>query len=117
MEAANSTGRPPHVVGRTEIDERRAEADMTTATQQQGRDQITRTDFQRRAATEPQRAALRGMWGTSHTDRGIYIPAAGEGVIPDARSKGERWCERCQRVSRIMHWMGKKRFRCCGWPA
>ena len=88
---------------------------MTTATQQESRSRITKTDFQRRGATEPQRAALRGMWGKSHTDRGINTTSDME--LPEARSKSERWCERCQRIGRIMHWMETRRFRCCGWPA
>ena len=90
---------------------------MTTATQKQSRNRITARDYNRRAATEPQRAALRDMWGKSHADRGIYIPTRSERVIHDARSKDERWCERCKRVGRIMYWLEKRRFRCCGWPA
>ena len=95
-------------------------------TQQESRSRITHRDFQRRGATEPQRAALKGMWGKSHAGRGIYIPR-GEDDIPhyevasiagaDGRSKDERWCERCKRVGRIMHYMETKRFRCCGRPA
>ena len=89
---------------------------MTTATHQESRNRLTRLDFQRRA-TEPQRAALREMWGKSKTDRGIYIPVRDEKLILDARSKGEQWCEQCGRVGRIMHYMETKRFRCCGRPA
>ena len=89
---------------------------MTTVAHQESRNRLTRLDFQRRA-TEAQRAALKGMRGKSHTDRGIYIPAHDEGLIADARSKGEKWCERCKRNGRIMHWMGTKRYRCCGRPA
>ena len=97
---------------------------MTTATQQESRNRLTRLDFKRRA-TEPQRAALREMWGKSKTDRGIYIPYGMEASAreltsegaPDARSKDERWCERCKKVGRIMYWLEKRRFRCCGWPA
>lgn len=85
-----------------------------TPTQKASRDRITARDYKRRAL------------GKSHADRGIYIPY-GEVSMPhheiapiagpDGRSKGERWCERCKRVGRIMYWMEKRRFRCCGWPA
>ena len=95
---------------------------MTTATQQESRSRITHMDFQRRGATEAQRTALREMWGKSKTDRGIYIPYGMEASAreltregaPDARSKGEQWCEQCKRNGRIMHYMETKRFRCCG---
>ena len=89
---------------------------MTTTTQQESRSRITANDFQRRGATENQRAVLRGMWGMPHTDRGIYIPT-GEGLIPEGRSKEERWCERCKKTGRIMQWMDLTWFRCCGWVA
>jgi len=88
---------------------------MTTAVQQTSRELITRTDFQRRAATDGQRAAMRGMWGRSHPDGGILVGV--DVSLPEARSNGERWCERCKRVGRIMQWMEKTWFRCCGWPA
>lgn len=88
---------------------------MTPATQQASRAAITRRDFQRRNATEGQRAALRGMWGKSHTDRGINTAINVE--LPEAQSDGERWCERCEKAARIMHWMGRCWMRCCGWPA
>ena len=91
--------------------------DTDVTLQQESRSRLTRMDFQRRGATEAQRTALSEMWGKSHADRGIYIPSRGERVIHDARSKEERWCERCKRIGRIMCYMGTKSFRCCGWPA
>ena len=88
---------------------------MTTAVQQASRAAITSRDFQRRSATEGQLAGLRGMWGRGHTDGGISTSTNTE--LPEARSDGERWCERCERTGRIMHWMGRRWMRCCGWPA
>ena len=87
---------------------------MTTAVQQESRAAITRTDFQRRGATEGQRGAMRGLYGRSHPDGGIFV---GDTSLPDARSDEERWCERCKRTGRIMHWMGTSWMRCCGWVA
>ncbi len=84
---------------------------MTTAIQQESRSRITQRDFQRRGATEPQRAARRAMWGRSHTDGGINTV---DTSLPEARSDDERWCERCERVRRVMYWMGAHWFRCCG---
>ena len=86
---------------------------MTTAVQQESRKRITRTDFQRRGATESQRAALRGMWGKSKPDSGILVYA--EGVVPDPRSDEACWCERCEKESQIMHWPGRDLLLAGGW--
>ena len=83
---------------------------MTTAVQRASRAAITRNDFQRRGATEPQRAAMRGVYGR-HPDRGIFI---GDTSLPEARSDDECWCERCEKTGRIMQWMGTRWMRCCG---
>ncbi len=85
---------------------------MSTATQQASRERLTHCDFQRRQATEPQRAARRAMWGRSHTDGGINTTV--DVSIPEARSDDERWCKRCERIRRVMQWMGTSWFRCCG---
>ena len=86
---------------------------MTTV-QQESRKRITRTDFQRRGATEGQRVAMRGTWGRTHPDGGICVV---DMSLPDARSDDERWCERCEKMGRVMHWMGTSWMRCCGWVA
>ncbi|KKL26224.1 hypothetical protein LCGC14_2397450 [marine sediment metagenome] len=88
---------------------------MTTAVQE-SRQRITSRDFKRRNM-EPQRAAMRGMWGRSHTDEGILVGSLDPKGIPggpDARSDDERRCERCERTGRIMQWMGTRWMRCCG---
>jgi hypothetical protein len=88
---------------------------VTSATQQESRAAITRRDFQRRGATEAQRGAMRGVYGRSHPDGGINTAINAE--LPEAKSTGDRWCERCERTGRVMHWMGTFWFRCCGWLA
>ncbi len=87
---------------------------MTSAVQA-SRQRINSRDYQRRAATEPQRAAMRGVYGRGNPDHGINTTINVE--LPEAKSTGERWCERCERTGRIMHWMGTRWMRCCGWPA
>jgi hypothetical protein len=88
---------------------------VTTATQQESRAAITHRDFQRRGASKGQRAALRGMWGKPHSDHGINVTVNME--LPEARSNGKRWCERCEKTARLMHFIGRRWFRCCGWVA
>ena len=84
---------------------------MTTAIQAASRAAITRTDFQRRGATENQRGAMRGVYGRTHPDRGIFV---GDTSLPEAKSVDEYWCERCRKTGRIMQWMGTRWMRCCG---
>ncbi len=95
---------------------------MTTAIQQESRAAITRTDFQRRGATEGQRAALRGMWDRGKPDSGILVQG-GEDVLPDPEHVEHQECPNCgKHDATIMYWPGRDIllspwFRCCGWPA
>ncbi len=78
---------------------------MSTATQQASRKRLTRRDYERR------------MWGKSHYDGGILVGSLDPRTVaegPEARSDDERWCKRCERVRRVMQWMGTHWMRCCG---
>lgn len=96
---------------------------MTTAVQQVSRALITRTDFQRRGATENQRAGLRGMWGRSKPDSGILVNVTDYRTadwIPDPEPVERRDCPNCgKKDATVDRWPDRDIllapwFRCCG---
>lgn len=77
---------------------------MTTALQQETRKRLRRREF--------------GKADKKRSDFDPYV-FTDDKLIPDPRSDDKRRCERCKKVSRIMHWPDRDRvlapwFRCCG---